>query len=102
MHLHELSIHAWKNAAGTLPIEGLTPQEEQLKQHFEEGLKLAEEGLAAIESRSMAENRLLTLPDLPEKLPWIRALAMEGVLTANNVLNTSVSIIFVRYSASST
>ncbi|TBU34429.1 TPR-like protein [Dichomitus squalens] len=88
LRLHELSIDAWKKALGTLPAEGLSPQEDQLKQHFEEGLRLAEQGLAAVKDRSMPDDRLFSVPNLSEKLPWMRALSMEGVLTANNVLNT--------------
>ena len=40
----------------------------------------------------MAQNRLVEIPNAAErKLPWIRALELEDVLTANNVLNTCVS-----------
>ncbi|KAM5536003.1 hypothetical protein V8D89_010261 [Ganoderma adspersum] len=88
LHLHELSVDAWKKALETLPASGLSSQEEQLKKHFEEGLKLAETGLAAVRDRSMDDNQMFTFPNTPDKLPWMKALAMEDVLTANNVLNT--------------
>ena len=80
-------------ALETLPAAGLSSQEEQLKKHFEESLKLAEAGLAAVKHRSMSDNRMfVTFPNAPDKLPWMRALAMEDILTANNILNTCVSI----------
>ncbi|KAI1794019.1 TPR-like protein [Ganoderma leucocontextum] len=88
LHLHELGVDAWKKALETLPAAGLSPQEEQLKNHFEEGLKHAEDGLAVVKSRSRSDNQLFAFPDTPDKWPWMKALAMEDVLTANNVLNT--------------
>ena len=53
-------------------------------------MKLAETGLAAVRDRSMDDNQMFTFPNTPDKLPWMKALAMEDVLTANNVLNTCV------------
>ncbi|PIL31505.1 transporter [Ganoderma sinense ZZ0214-1] len=88
LRLHELSVDAWKKALETLPAAGPSPQEEQLKNHFEEGLKLAESSLAAAKDRSMSDNRMFTFPNSPDKWPWMKALAMEDGLTANNVLNT--------------
>ena len=91
--MFEQSIDAWKKALETLPSADLSAQEAQLKAQFEGGLKLAEEGLKDAEAQtSMAQNRLVEIPNAAErKLPWIRALELEDVLTANNVLNTCVS-----------
>ena len=87
--MYEMSIDAWKKALATLPSADLSPLETQLKEQFEEGLKLAQAGLAAQESRSMNEHRLHALP-VDAKPAWIVALEMEDVLTANNVLNSCV------------
>ncbi len=38
----------------------------------------------------MSDNQLFAFPNAPDKWPWMKALAMEDVLTANNVLNTCV------------
>ena len=84
-----MSIDAWKKALATLPSADLSPLETQLKEQFEEGMKLAQAGLAEQESRTMHENRLHALP-ADAKPAWIVALEMEDVLTANNVLNTCV------------
>ncbi|KAI0715074.1 TPR-like protein [Earliella scabrosa] len=87
LRVYEMSIDAWKKGLATLPSADLSPLESQLKEQFEEGLKLAQAGLAAQESRTMNENRLHALP-ADAKPAWIVALEMEDVLTANNVLNT--------------
>ena len=90
LHLYDLSTKAWNEALGTLPSEGLSAQETQLKLQYQEGLRLSQEGLEARESRTMESNKLQAIP-ANVKPPWIVALEMEDVLTANNVLNSCVS-----------
>ncbi|KAI0718899.1 TPR-like protein [Cerioporus squamosus] len=87
LHLYDLSIKAWKEALGTLPSEELSDQDMQLKSHYEEGLRMSQEGLEALQSRTMESNRLQAMPS-NVKPPWIVAIEMEDVLTANNVLNS--------------
>ena len=90
LHLYDLSTKAWNEALGTLPSEGLSAQEMQLKSQYQEGHRLSQEGLEARESRTMESNKLQAIP-ANVKPPWIIALEMEDVLTANNVLNSCVS-----------
>ncbi len=87
--MHEMSIDAWKKALGTLPTAELTPQQADLKTAYEDGLKLAEDGLVEAQSRTMDDNQLRAIP-ANVKPPWIVALEMEDALTANNVLNSCV------------
>lgn len=92
--MFERSVHAWKEALKTLPSDDLSQQDIQLKKQYEEGLKLAEEGPKNFKNRMLAQNRFHSIPEFsPEdpRMPWNRALEMESVLTANSVLNTSVS-----------
>ena len=86
------SISAWQEALKSLPAENLSDQETQLKTQFEEGLKLAEDQTKYFADVEGAQNRLVVVPsDRMNQLPWIKALNLEDVLTANNVLNTCVS-----------
>ena len=90
--MFERSLHAWKEALATSPAENASQQDTQLIAQYEEGVRLAEEGLNGTSRRTTLQSRLVPLPgDLDVKLPWIRALELEDVLTANNVLNTCVS-----------
>ncbi|KAH9897927.1 TPR-like protein [Cubamyces lactineus] len=97
LHVWPLSVNAWKKALETLPSAELTPTEEQLKQQYEEGLKLAEAEREKSEKKgtTLEQNNLHALPT--EDTPWMRALKMEDVLTANNVLNTSAWAIMNAY-----
>ncbi|OSD06163.1 TPR-like protein [Trametes coccinea BRFM310] len=89
------SINAWKKALETLPSADLTAQQQQLKQQYEEGLKQAEAELQKNESKTMEQHNLRSIP--ADQRPWIRALAMEDVLTSNAVLNTSAWVIMNAY-----
>ncbi|CDO73147.1 hypothetical protein BN946_scf185007.g202 [Trametes cinnabarina] len=89
------SIDAWKKALETLPSADLTPQQEQLKQQYEEGLKQAEAELQNNKSKTMEQHNLRTVP--ADERPWIRALKMEDVLTSNRLLNTSAWAIMNAY-----
>lgn len=42
LHAWPMSINAWKRALGTLPEGDLTPQQEELKKQYQEGLELAQ------------------------------------------------------------
>ncbi|KAI0334466.1 TPR-like protein [Cubamyces sp. BRFM 1775] len=98
LHVWPLSVKSWKKALETLPSAELTPVEEQLKEQYEEGLKLAEAEQEKSEKKGTAleQNNLRALP-AEEDRPWVRALKMEDVLTANNVLNTSAWAIMNAY-----
>ncbi len=89
LHLYELSIKAWQEALGTLPSEEPSDQDTQLRSQYEEGLRKSQEGLEAHQSRTMESDRLQAIPS-DVKLPWVIALEMEDILTANNVLNSCV------------
>lgn len=88
LHAWPKSINAWKRALGTLPEGDLTPQQEELKKQYQEGLELAQ---ATLKKQEEAPPEVQALPSISER-PWNRALKMEDVLTRTSVLNTSVSL----------
>ncbi|KAL1951228.1 hypothetical protein VTO73DRAFT_377 [Trametes versicolor] len=85
LHAWPKSINAWKRALGTLPEGDLTPQQEELKKQYQEGLELAQ---AALKKQEETPPEVQALPSISER-PWNRALKMEDVLTRTSVLNTS-------------
>ncbi|KAI0830788.1 TPR-like protein [Trametes gibbosa] len=97
LHAWPMSINAWKKALETLPATDLTPQEQQLKVQYEEGLERAQAAKAKRDVTNTPETLNLQAFSSNVESPWVRALKMEDVLTANNVLNTSDFSEGVRY-----
>ncbi|KAI0375480.1 TPR-like protein [Pilatotrama ljubarskyi] len=92
------SVQAWERALETLPAADLTPEQQRLREQYEDGLKKAEAELERQDKSTSLEEHGLQAFQIPEaERPWMRALKMEDVLTTNNVLNTSAWAIMNAY-----
>ncbi|KAH9858277.1 TPR-like protein [Lenzites betulinus] len=97
LHAWPMSINAWEKALETLPTADLTPQQQQLKARYEEGLEHAKAAKAKREVSAAPEAFNMKAFPKDSEAPWIRAVKLEDVLTANNVLNTSAWAIMNAY-----